>query len=259
MKTKVVVLYVHGMGNGDNKGYSSPMTHNLKKELGVLEDRVAFREFNYGDSLSRGKSYIKERLDKVDMRNRWLRRALLDTLGDPATILNNSGDQSQQSLYWTLMIGLGNEIEKIKAHYGNDIKITIVSHSLGCQLVSCFIWDCQKKKPYLPAAYHALPNNVRLMVTMGCNIPLFILDSNENPPFESIGQDHDKRFRWVNYYSRYDVLAYPLSVLGEAYRRLVEDVPVRFLTLGGIINPHTKYWKSKTIAAKISDLLIHLL
>ena len=115
--------------------------------------------------------------------------------------------------------------------------VVIVASSLGCQVISNYIWDAQRKKrkgepPKFgiwrqgaveeecgPQDDFRRLKSLRALFTTGCNIPLFVSGHSE---IEAIlPPNPNKPFEWKNYYDEDDVLGWPLRPLSDSYCRLV--------------------------------------
>jgi hypothetical protein len=79
------------------------------------------------------------------------------------------------------------------------------------------------------------------------------------------------RTRWLNYYSRNDLLGYPLKPLNEAYANepLLDDIEVAsegiFLRMVSHVsqplvafNAHTGYWNNRRVVRGAADLIASL-
>jgi len=141
--------------------------------------------------------------------------------------------------------------------------LIFIGHSLGCHIISSFAWDLNTIKQWNEgriakedeevakfAAYLKDGSPFRRLdtlaglVMMGCNMPLFTFTfghkavfpitrsrgEGETPAFPGKALD-DKTLsvaRWLNYYSRNDLLGFPLKPLNDAYacEPLLSDIEV---------------------------------
>ncbi len=117
-------------------------------------------------------------------------------------------------------------------------------------------------------------NTIAAFLTLGCNMPLFTFAYEPksvfpltHPPGDGVaaafpGSDLPDvlrgKARWVNIYSPYDVLGYPLKPLNTAYAEAVsEDIEV---LSGGIrfmdpICAHVTYWSHPTVIKRAASLV----
>ncbi len=165
--------------------------------------------------------------------------------------------------------------EKLKEVYSKsknkDIPIIIVADSLGCRVISNYIWDAQSPKPS-KGIWKGKKNiagdnendflrfeTLRYLFTTGCNIPLFVagLDREEIQAIKTNSDGYS--FEWYNYYDKDDVLGWPLKPISDSYFNAVtEDIEIDVTGdfLSRIFfswNPfsHMYYWETK---AFITDL-----
>jgi hypothetical protein len=152
-------------------------------------------------------------------------------------------------------------LDKLYVELGNNDKpVIIIAQSLGCQVISNYIWDAKHDSGIFnglePDASAQLKSFRRLnscvhLLTTGCNIPMFVAGLN---PIEAI-QKPNNEFTWFNYYDRDDVLGWPLSPLSDSYGALVKDHEIN---AGGIFsswNPwsHGQYWTDKDVLNSLID------
>src|SRR5262249_57672293 len=104
------------------------------------------------------------------------------------------------------------------------------------------------------------------MVTFGCNIPLFTFAYDQVLPIRFPGPDVSPallpRARWLNYYDRDDVLAWPLRPPSPEYERVVAhaiEISVGGLLTGWTPMSHNRYWTdghfTRPVAAFLESLL----
>ncbi len=125
-------------------------------------------------------------------------------------------------------------------------------------------------------------------VTMGCNMPLFTFTfgpdkivpitkartPTDHPAFPGVGLQANvkSKARWLNFYSRNDLLGYPLKPLNGAYAAepLISDIPVvsegrlkRFLCSPypalATYAAHTGYWTHRAVIRGTVELLTDLI
>jgi hypothetical protein len=157
--------------------------------------------------------------------------------------------------------------------------LAIVAHSLGCQVMSNYIWDAQQPRAYAGIWSTALDDGVpadtprdrfrrtrslQRLLTTGCNIPVFVAGHSTIEPIErrKLGAD----FRWINQFDADDVLGWPLAQLSAAYAALVEDHAVNASgdsLLGHLkaLTPysHMQYWSTDSVLDRIAEALRELI
>jgi hypothetical protein len=182
-------------------------------------------------------------------------------------------------------------LEDIYAKCGY-IKVIILSHSLGCQIMSNYIWDAQlhhagniagidprsiwkffasSGDPMLDDFLHLKP--LKTWYTTGCNIPIFVSGFKDVRAIDNRTQDKYYDFNWINYYDYDDVLGWPLAPLGtsfnaanpahgRSYTDVVTDIQVNANVgvIGAITsswNPlaHTQYWGDNDVLEALTKSL----
>ena len=146
----------------------------------------------------------------------------------------------------------------------NTKPVVIIALSLGCQVLSNYLWDAQHNSYIFENTDGIEPGKLDFLrltslsnlVTTGCNIPLFVSGINDRICFNK----PNPQFKWDNYYDPDDVLGWPLRQLGESFN-IVND---HHINAGGLFtswNPfsHVKYWTDKDVVSPLSTILMHLL
>ena len=157
--------------------------------------------------------------------------------------------------------------------------VAIVAHSLGGQVVSNYIWDAQQPRAYAgiwitplddgipadtPRDRFRRMRSLQLLLTTGCNIPVFVAGHAAIEPIDrsKLGAG----FRWINQFDPDDVLGWPLAQLSPPYAALVEDHAVNASgnTLLGRVKSltpysHTQYWSTEKVLDRIAGGLQELL
>ena len=153
--------------------------------------------------------------------------------------------------------------------------LIVIAHSLGCHIMSNYIWDAQtspNNHVIDPANPFENFETLTTIATFGCNIPLFLLSNERVVPIHFPAANLARVFpgktpqqiaavtAWTNFYDRDDVLAWPLQPLGHGYENLVHDVQVN---AGSLLSwtpaSHSGYWTDadviKPIAATLAKIL----
>lgn len=316
-KTKqVAIVTIHGMGH-EEPTYYQGFEEKLKKKLRDRWDQVAFGHIDYQDLLERNEKFVYERMQAAKTRFdsfilwRKLREFLIFYLADPTSLETNVS--AYMSSYYQAQDRIAKTLHDIytQADQNKELKLFIVAHSLGGQVISNYIWDAQfsesaarleaartslsasrtsLKKQKAPSilpdnrttrvgvwgeagkfdAYSndeiefLLLRNLYRFYTCGCNIPLFTAGHDHIVPFKRPNAD----FRWFNFYSRNDVLGWPLEpLIGRAgpvdprydghpcYEELVEDTEIHVGKWWQFWNPfaHTAYFTDDKFIDPIVD------
>jgi hypothetical protein len=185
-----------------------------------------------------------------------LRKFVMEAFGDGVTFERNTTDPD--SPYQKIHRYLKAQIEEINALISkyDDAKFVILAGSVGSQLLSTYIWDADNNIGIFEKEYADSKNNLRnlsYLVTIGCNIPLFVSGFRESQIIA-----FDKRnfeFEWDNYYDKDDVLGWPLKQLSESYNNLVTDYEIN---TGAYVGSHLKYWDDNDFTKPFTKKLIEL-
>ena len=282
---QVALITVHGMGETP-RDYAAGVFGEMRARLGpALRERAAFYSVYYQDTLQKNEQTVWERIDsgsKVHYDE--LRKFMLFGFADAAGLENRKEDPG--SVYELAQGQIARAL--LAACAANPgMPVVFLAHSLGCQVLSSYIYDAQKalgggrveagiwrdidawsrpalgrllserEKQFLAAG------TCSALVTTGCNIPIFVAAHKEMhikpiaPP--------TAQFRWLNLYDPDDVLGWPLQPLSKGYSTLVED---RVMNAGqGAVgwmlkswNPlsHNSYWQDGEVLEPLVGMLRRL-
>ncbi len=274
MNYESALLCMHGMGNltkGEFEADIAKVKQNLAERLPankLSNTYIPAAGIFYSDITQGQEDKIWEAMTtQGGLDTGWIRRNtinlirrfIISGLSDATafTGFNDSGAylpyrDAQQRIYDALK-----DVHKVCG----EIPIVIISQSLGCQIMSNYLWDAQL---YLRNA--TLPENKRFPIdrrsiwydrpyasdvirdeflclqslktwfTTGCNIPIFVSG------FKDVRAVHNNRdgynFNWFNYFDYDDVLGYPLTPLnvlfnpgntaghGQSYANAATDIQV---------------------------------
>ncbi len=282
----VVLVTVHGMGE-TAPDYAADLGQRVRARLGMrLAAQVDFRSVYYQKILKPNESEVWRRVSATSaVRYDRLRKFLLFGFGDAAGLENRKEDSG--SVYELAQIEIAKTLLDAYVANGPDTPVVLLSHSLGCQVLSSYIYDAQKARSGLPVAAgvwkdidhwsrslqgRALSEPEKSFlacgtalgwITTGCNIPIFVA-AHKEMTIIPISAPRPS-FRWINIYDPDDVLGWPLQPLSEGYRLLVED---RAINAGrGVINwivkswnplSHSSYWQDEQVLAPLASMLTQL-
>jgi hypothetical protein len=260
MARKFGVLTIHGMGN-QRPDYDSALKRNIYQHLNeeIIAD-LRFKSIWYhGDFQERQGRVWQDMLNSNNpLDQQSLRKFFLYFFSDAATSEIRPDEES--STYKRIQRTILREINALRVELEDqDRPVVIMAHSLGCQIISNYIWDAQHGigiwKDQAPTAFQKL-TTARLMITSGCNIPLFVsglarIEAIEKP---------NEQFTWHNFYDRDDILGWPLKPLSKGFHNSYEQVVTkdREINTGWTPFGHSDYWEDdsfiKPVAALIKDL-----
>ena len=263
---KIGILTIHGMGRqGSNfdRGLREQLSRRF--DLGTRED-VVFQEIFFQDLIQGNQDRVWAEMDLAGgwfprpWRKLWgwAREFFLFSFSDAATYQNRPA--ADGSAYKKIHGKTLEAINQLAATLGDEqAPVVIIGHSLGCQIISNYIWDAQGNKGIWSVTNR--PTDFQMLRTAayffsaGCNIPLFVSGLDQ---IQAIQPPND-RFRWINYYDKDDILGWPLGPLSPSYRQLVEDVELRTRgVLGWTPKSHTEYWKSGSFLNPVARIINEL-
>lgn len=305
MAQPVAIVFVHGI-HTFAPGYHAKMQAAIEARLPKrIRDVATFRSVFWAE---RVRMRQKEYLDAVSEKGLFpvtpYRSLVVQGLGDAAAYQKTKSVRN--SCYYEIQSDVRAVLESLDAENVPNRPLIFVGHSLGCHIISSFIWDVNTIKNWDETRLAQEGDEIREfanylkngspfrrldtlagLVMMGSNMPLFTFtfgpsrilpittsrDPSDAPAFPGKQLDADMRgrARWLNYYSRNDLLGYPLKPLNEAYAMepLLDDIEVASEGLfmrgvGYLSQPlvayraHTGYWNNRRVIRGTAELISSL-
>ena len=268
MSRDVICLAIHGMGKTE-RGFANDFRDHLSDRLGKDDwARVHFDSIYYQTVLQANQSRVMNAMHKRELDWIRLRKFLLFGFSDAAGLehrasLGNSPYKQVQEL-------IRKALRKAMTVAGGPRPVVLFAHSLGCQVISNYIWDAQSRKPgqgvwkgaRKPTTPTAIARDnflrfkgLKYFYTTGCNIPIFLAGFPEGDikAIKVSGSGYD--ITWRNFYDEDDVLGWPLRPLSKSYGKAVtEDRHVNasgsfFGAITQSWNPlsHGGYWTERAV------------
>jgi hypothetical protein len=303
MPQHVAVVFVHGIFARTIQ-YSAPMQDQLLKLLPKeLRRYVNFEEVFWADQVrGRQTAYMKNAKTESGIVDNRLRSFFIQGLGDAAAYQKTR--QRENSIYYQVHDEINKTLKRFDDRIHQNTPLVFIGHSLGSHIISSYAWDLNKLKQksedeikrdpdqlarYLyedlkrATAFRRL-DTLAGLVTFGCNIPLFTFTFGAarvypltRAPSDGAGGTLKPAFpghelpaalqqnaQWLNFYSKRDVLGYPLKPLNEYFgaEPRIEDICVRSESLISRILPywsnisaHTGYWSNATVLSRTTRLI----
>ncbi len=243
--SKLGIVAVHGIGT-QSKGFYSDLRSGLKKNLKQRNiTEYEFKGFLYAPIMQVNQEALWDRIVKNTISLDVLRKFLLFYFGDAGAYGYKPG--TENAVYRTIHKKLEGVLKEELAKLSEDGTLVILAQSFGCHVVSDLLWDLERKKDDQLLA--SVQKKLMLMITTGCNIPLFVCGLDKIQAFKKPNED----FRWYNYYDKDDVLGWPLRPLSSSYRKLVTKDNI--VNTGLPILSHTNYWRSGRVLGEIADAI----
>jgi len=260
MAKAVALVAVHGMGDTERR-FDEKLKSRLRKRLGEAQwSRVSWNKVYYQPVLQKNQKRVMDatlRMADVDWIK--LRRFVLYGFSDAAGM--ESRPYARNSVYQKIQEIVLKTLDRACAALEDPrCPVVIIAHSLGCQVISNYVWDAQRvscgagvfrdniRNPIgksSPIDRFRRLKTLRFLFTSGCNIPIFIAGRPESKIKPVTVNARGWNFRWQNYYDPDDVLGWPLHPVNAAYRAAVAvDQPI---SAGGPLNSwtpmsHSAYW-----------------
>ncbi len=292
MPSHVAVVVVHGIRT-DGSGYSEEFRNRIIRKLARRSEYVEWREVFWGDVTRGNQAAYFERAKAKGRLNysrlRW--EFVLQGLGDAAAYIRTRTVEG--AAYHRIQERLSVALDELDVPGHPERMLVLVGHSLGCQILSSYIWDINRSK-YDGPADTAAANTVscqpaalspfrRLetlagIVTLGSNIPLFTFAFSPRRvipitkprkhgeqaafPGSMLPPDKASKAKWINFYSPFDLLGYPLKPLNPDYEQAVAMDNVVFS--GGAmfwhpLNAHISYWTHHSVIKQTAALINNLI
>jgi hypothetical protein len=303
MPQHVAVVFVHGIfakAIQYSAGMQDRLLKLLPKELRVYVD---FEEvFWAGPVRGRQTAYMKNAKIDADIVENRLRTFFIEGLGDAAAYQKTR--QRENSIYYQVHDEINATLRRFDGRLHRNTPLVFVGHSLGSHIISSYVWDLNRLKQksdddirnepdelvrHLHAELKQASDFRRLdtlagLITFGSNIPLFTFTfgpariypltrapkdgagGNLMPAFPGpkLPAALQENAQWLNFYSKRDVLGYPLKPLNEYFgaEPRIEDVCVRsesrisrIVPYWSNISAHIGYWTNPTVLSRTAALI----
>lgn len=263
------ILVIHGMGN-QPASFANGMRAEISGRL-ADPDRVRWKAVHWGGVLEGRENELFVRLNRDNTldHTRIRGQIVISGFGDAIAYMGPPKQASAvyDAIHDKIAQGLTELADDLE---GSGKPLVVMAHSLGCAMVSDYIWDAQHRRPR-PAATgrFARAETLAGMITFGCNLPLFTLalpparvEPIAFPGSRALACFRKKAaarraMRWVNFYDPDDVLGYPLRPINDRYRRTVTED--RTIQTGTILGAHTGYWTDNSFTRPAARILEDLL
>jgi hypothetical protein len=276
MPKSLGLLIVHGMGDTP-PDFHEELIAALRARLSSDWDRIAWRPVYYQPILQRRQRAIFTQM-RPQVRWEGLRELMLFGFSDAASLEHKK--ELALSPYYLAQQQILQRMDELYDELGRSAApLAIVAQSLGCQVISNYIWDAQQPRAYAgiwngdlndgvlpdtPRDRFRRMQSLQRLLTTGCNIAVFVAGHAAIEPIDR--RKLGAAFRWINQFDPDDALGWPLRQLSAGYAQLVEDVEVNaageslFEHIKSL-SPysHTQYWNTRSVLDRIEAELRSLL
>ncbi|MTF40497.1 hypothetical protein [Cyanobacterium aponinum] len=278
IKTKKLgILTIHGMGETEST-FSCELENLLKirlKKFSVdVEKEIHFESIYYQPVLQDNQYNIWNKMQcEPSEKLRWLqlRKFFLFAFSDAVSLEHKPKEEN--SVYKQTQKIIVESLRSTKNNLQNSqCPLIVIAQSLGCQVISNYIWDSQKEdkdetiwdenssdyiNPHDDEIDFLKLKTMKFLFTSGCNIPIFVAGFDNIQAFKKPNSE----FQWKNYYDKDDCLGWPLQPLSEDYNKLVEDFEIDTGNVFSSWTPlsHGQYWTDRDFVNPIVDAINEIL
>jgi hypothetical protein len=269
----VVILTTPGMG-AVNERFAEPLFAALRSGLGE-EDwaRIHCDTIECQSHLVGNIERVFEAMQRRDMDFLRARKFMLYGLAESAAqfgdIEQRGGnyDKTQQSIYTAL--------ENAAKAAGDSTPMILLSHSVGCSILSNYLWDAQR-----PTVNHGIwrdggprgvhkgsardlflrLKNLSQWYTLGATNPLWCAGMVREQIQAVTADTRGYNFQWKNFYHPDDLFGWPLKPLSPSYNQAVyRDYETRPLaewsehSWGPQLVAHSGYWECGMVQQQLLE------
>lgn len=298
MPRDVSILFVHGI-NVSTQDYAQPAIERVRNKLPkTLRQHAKFGSAFWADIVRpHQRAFFERARGAAGLTRSAARTFALEGLGDAAAYQKTP--KRYDAPYFRIQGKVREALLALDSEADPSRPLIVIGHSLGCHILSSFIWDVnnikqakeadlagdqltqQFHKALLAGSPFQRLDTLAGIVTMGSNMPLFTFTFDRKdvmpitkarpgrtPAFPGgrLSPEIAQRARWLNFFSRNDLLGYPLKPLYELGddHTLLQDIPVRsegLLASIAIPSPfnairaHTRYDRNRRVVRQTAKLI----
>ncbi|NVK22668.1 MAG: hypothetical protein HWD86_09130 [Kangiellaceae bacterium] len=264
---RLAVAIIHGIGS-EKEFYSIELKHRIVEEYvkgdpdNRLEDDLLFHEIYWGDLVKDEHGAL---LDKMDYKNeltyKGVRNLFIDFMRLGLSYHNGS------DLYNAIHNRIKESMAKFASHRNvdqDDTPLVILAHSFGSVIMSNYVHDIQKSGE-VDSNFESF-KTLAGVITFASPLGVYSAQGGDfEDPISKVGSALESglkdRVKWLNFYDKDDVVAYPLKNVNDAYNSAVDgDFEINVGSAATSWNPacHTGYWEDKDfykpVAAYLGEL-----
>ncbi|MFZ5919089.1 MAG: hypothetical protein ACOYZ7_19320 [Chloroflexota bacterium] len=268
------VIVIHGVGD-QPYAYHDPLAERVKAEFQVLsgmsiqqvDEAIRFRPVDWSDIGRQEQESLLKRFYPTPSRRQTLtdlyplRQMLVTGFDDALLYLSSHWHDRIKNLLRQAIVAEGQWLRE--RYPEGPLFVNIVAHSLGCIITYDVCYDFYVEvQHYLHVAQtqpDALPPVLALdlelsnLFTMGSPLAIWSLTHD---PAQTWYRDRPVAVRqggaWLNFYSRWDPLAFPLAPI---YPALIQEGVLQDVAVWSGANAHSGYWSCRPVAQRIAERL----
>ncbi|MCO7227273.1 alpha/beta hydrolase [Pleionea sp. CnH1-48] len=265
---RIAIAIIHGMST-EEQFYSVELKHRIIEEYiaggdGRLEDDLMFHEIYWADAIKEELSSFYGKINyKGDLAYDGLRQMFIDYLGSGLAYHDGS------RLYTQVQNRVADSLKKFAGHRRvkeEKTPLVVLAHSFGSIIIQDYIRNMRDAESHGVSPFEAM-ETLAGFVTFGSPLAIYARHNEDlHSPIKVAGDalpdDFKKRTRWLNFYDKDDVVAYPLKGMNEEYNEAVHgDYEINVGSAATSWNPacHNGYWEDKDFYKPVARLLGDLL
>lgn len=268
----LVILAAPGMGAVD-EGFAEPLFQALKNSLGDDWSRIHTDTILCQGHLQPNLERVFEAMQKRDMDYLRARKFMLYGLAEASAQMADTHqrggnyDKTQQAIYQTF--------ERAAKATSDNAPVILLSHSIGCCILSNYLWDAQRAtinhgiwRDGGPKGVHKgsakdlflRGKTIAHWYTLGASNPLWTAGMARDQIQAVTSDTRGYNFRWKNFYHPDDLFGWPLKPLSPSYNQAVyRDFETRPLadwsaaSWGPQLVSHDGYWQSEMVLRNLVE------
>ncbi|NVJ48978.1 MAG: hypothetical protein HWE13_12925 [Gammaproteobacteria bacterium] len=260
---RLAVAIIHGMSTEDQH-FSVELKHRIIEEYvaggeGRLEDDLMFKEIYWADAIKDELSEFYQSINyKNDLAYENTRKMFIDYLGSGLAYHKGS------RLYEKVQNRVADSLREFAGHRRvNEEKtpLVVLAHSFGSIIMQDYI-RTQLNEGAGNSNFEGMRNLVGY-ITFGSPLAIYVrhhedLHSPVPVSGSALPEDFAVRSKWLNFYDKDDIVAYPLKGLNDAYNKAVHaDYEINVGNPATSWNPacHNGYWEDKDFIKPVAKFL----
>ncbi len=264
---RLAVAIIHGMTT-EEKLFSTECKHKIRKYYVAkgenrLEDDLVFHEIYWADAVKDEFEQFYVHVDSnKDLDYSHLRKLFIDYLGSGLSYQKDSS--LQQRVQKSIADSLHQFAQRRRVNE-EKTPLVIMAHSFGAVAMQDYVSAMIQSESHGLSAFESMKTMAGFVT---CGNPLAIYARHRahllqpiNVKGQSLPDDFLDRVRWLNFYDKDDIVAYPAGSINEAYQHSVQDISINVGGAATSWNPacHNEYWESKEFCKKVAQYFAELL
>ncbi|MBD2109995.1 hypothetical protein [Nodosilinea sp. FACHB-13] len=284
MTQKIAIAVIHGIGQArpefadpQHPNFLSGIAPRLQKEFSQelkdytssTEGELVFEPVYWADVVQQPQNELYKELGINNFSRVFgLREFVFHSLAD-SIAYQPTAPSDKLNIYEEVHQIFAQSLERLANRAGGNAPLCIIAHSMGAAIASNYIWDTQDNEFPSSAKNNPLERGETFssFYTFVSQIPFWSMRFYKfgvpiQVPSPKLSMHYPKASgKWMNFFSRNDLLGYPIKDINELYKKTVLDE--REVQVGNLLtrwNPlcHNEYWKSRAVTQPIASSLASL-